>query len=212
MSARVLVCFALPLEAKPFKQPPGVRSEVRVLITGMGPRNALRSALQALREQRPIRVFTCGLAGALNPSLRIGDVIFQTTNALLAERLRAAGATAASFHCATRVAVTAAEKSALRQQTGTDAVEMESAVIQRVCAEADVPCATVRAISDLATEDLPLDFNKLMTRGQTMSGVKLAAAILMQPQRFPALLRLGRNSARAANELSHVLIATLQMS
>ena len=56
-----------------------------------------------------------------------------------------------------------------------------------------------------------LDFNKLMTREQNMSGAKLAAAILMQPQRIPALLRLGRNSARAAAELSRVLRAAVQV-
>ena len=141
MSATVLVCFALPLEAKPFQQSLGPRSGVRVLITGMGPRNALRCAQQALRVQRPVRVLTCGVAGALNPSLRVGDVIFQTADPLLTERLRAAGATAASFHCATRVAVTAAEKSALRQQTDSDAVDMESVVLAHGVSPGNARCS-----------------------------------------------------------------------
>jgi nucleoside phosphorylase len=210
--ATTLVCFAVPFEAKPFLKFARRRSDVRVLITGMGACNAARSAGEVLRAQRPARVFTCGFAGALNPQLKCKDVVFETADALLAEKLHAAGAQTASFHCAERIAITVHEKSALRRDTNADAVEMESGVIQRLCSEAGVPCATVRAISDQADEDLPLDFNCLMTAQDKLSSAKLLFAVLKAPQRIPALLRLGRNSALAANELNRVLVAVLQMS
>src|SRR5688572_21640954 len=143
-----LVCFAVPFEAKPFLKLVQHRSDFHVIITGMGVRNAARSIGDALRVQRPARVFTCGFAGALNPELKCGDVVFDTTDALLARLLQVASARKAALHCATRVAITRAEKIALHQRTNADAVEMESEVIRRACAEAGVPCATVRAISD----------------------------------------------------------------
>ena len=202
MSSLTLVCFAVPQEAKPFQKLMRGRADVRVLITGMGARNAGRAAREAWQELRPSRVFTCGFAGALDPSLLIGDV-------LCARDTPVRGAKPVTFHCATRVAVTVEEKSKLRAQTGADAVEMESAVIARVCREAGVPCVTLRVVSDTAQEDLPLDFNTLLDGNDQLSSVKLALAILKAPHKIPALIGLGRNSARAASRLAHALVAAL---
>lgn len=198
MSALTLVCFAVPQEAKAFQELVRGRADVHVLITGMGARNAERAAREALQKIHPVRVFTCGFAGALNPELVIGDVVCPRETPL-------ADAKPLMFHCATRVAVTVAEKSALRAQTGADVVEMESAIIARVCRESGVECATVRAISDTAHEDLPLDFNTLMTAEEKLSPLKLALAVLKAPQKIPALIRLGKNSALAADRLAEVL-------
>lgn len=205
MSAPVLVCFAVPQEAKPFQKLLHSRADVRITVTGMGSRNAERALRNALALQKPTRAFTCGFAGALDPGLRIGDVVFHTNDDELAAQLSRAGAKSVSFCCAARVAVTAMEKSALRRATNADAVEMESAVIQSVCAEAGVPCAIVRTISDLANEDLPLDFNALLTADRRLSPVKLALGILKSPGCIPALVRLGKNSAFAAEQLARVL-------
>jgi nucleoside phosphorylase len=147
-------------------------------------------------------VFSCGFAGALDPALRIGDVV-------CAKDTPVPNAKAVTFTCAERVAITAAEKSALRERTGADAVEMESAVIERVCRESGVACIVLRAISDSAGEDLPLDFNRLMTAGEKLSSLKLAFAILRSPQKIPGLMRLGRNSALAAQRLAEVLAVAI---
>ena len=198
MSAITLVCFAVPQEAAPFQKLVRGRAGVRVLITGMGARHAERAAREAVHELRPARVFTCGFAGALDPALVIGDVVCPRETICW-------GAKPVLFHCASRVAITVAEKQALRAQTGADVVEMESAVITRVCRAAGVECVTLRAISDTAHEDLPLDFNALMTADEKLSPLKLALAVLKAPQKIPALIHLGKNSARAAGRLAEVL-------
>ena len=186
------------------------RGDVHVLLTGMGAHNAEQAVSDALKTVRPGRVFTCGFAGALNPTLSIGDVVFATkVSPHLAQRLQSSGARQVVFVCVERVVTTAAEKCALRAQTNADVVEMESAVIERVCREAGVECVTLRAISDTAREDLPLDFNALMTSDQKLDLAKLAVAILRRPQRIPALLRLGKNSAIAAEKLGKVLVAVI---
>lgn len=207
MKGPVLVCFAVPQEAKPFSNAP--EENVRVIVTGMGPRNAERVIREAFAQERPAAVFTCGFAGALAPGLKIGDVLFETSDAQLANALEASGAAQARFVCAHRVAVTAAEKANLRMQSNAEAVEMESGVIQRFCAAQAVPCATARAISDQANEDLPLDFNALLTPEDQLSPWRLALAVLGRPQKIPALMRLGKNSSIAARELSRVLKAAL---
>lgn len=198
MSAPVLVCFAVPQEAKPFQKLARHHSNVRVLLTGMGARNAERAIRIALNDIHPAAVFTCGFAGALNPDLRIADVVGPSAALVV-------GARPAVFILSERVAVTAAEKSALRARTGADVVEMESAIIERECQKAGVPCTTVRVISDEANEDLPLDFNALMTHDQRLSMARLIRAVLKAPQKTPSLMRLGKNSARAAGALAQVL-------
>ena len=204
----VLVCFAVKEEAAPFQRelPAGVET----LVTGMGAAAAERVLKARLSERDWSLVFTCGFAGGLNPALRPETVIFDADESFpLHQALLDAGALAAKFHCAERVAVTAGEKTALRERTGADAVEMESGIIRRLCRERGIPSATVRVISDAAHEDLPLDFNELIGADGKLNPLKLAAAVACRPHKIPALIALGRRSASAAGRLAAVLHAVL---
>ncbi len=159
-----LVCFALPDEAAPFRRAAGNQTGIEILVTGMGKRNSEQAVRQALSRFRPAAVLTCGYAGGLNPELKPGQVVFCCDESSgLGERLRTAGAREARFHCAERIAVTASAKKTLWEATGADVVDMESEVIRQVCQREGIPSATVRAISDSAEDDLPLDFNLLLT-------------------------------------------------
>ena len=128
----------------------------------------------------------------------------------LAAALVAANAQPATFHCADRVAASAEEKRALRQSNGADAVEMESGVIRAICARRNIPSATVRVISDVANEDLPLDFNRLMDAGRNLSYGRLAAALLRSPGQIGGLLRLQRQTQAAAENLAQVLMRVIE--
>lgn len=208
----VLVCFAVKEETAAFRKRAPAFKNVSILVSGMGKANAERAVNIALTNRRPALVLTCGFAGGLNPSLRTGDVVFESDAAFafaFAARLRAAGAAQAKFHCAGRVATTREEKALLRESTGADAVEMESSIIRARCHERGIPCATVRVISDAANENLPLDFNRLMTADHKISPARLAAVLMRNPGTIPKLIRLQRNTAFAASRLSEVLTAFL---
>jgi len=205
-SRKVLVCFAVKEEARAFQELAGESSNVQVILVGIGKRNAERAIRAALAKQRPDRVLTCGFAGGLRPDLTMGTVVFAASPETgLEPTLLAAGAKPARFYCAERVAATAEEKRALREATGADAVEMESQVICAVCREHNIPCATVRVILDTANEDLPLDFNQLMTANQKMSYGRLALALAKSPGKVGALLRLQKAAEAAAGKLAEVL-------
>ena len=203
--ALTLICFALPEEAKPFRRHVQSLPAVKLLVTGIGRGNTERALAAEWRTTPPAVVLTCGFAGGLDPGLELNSVLFQTGDTILAEQLKARGFRAARFHCAARMAVTAAEKNALWRETGADAVEMESAHAHRLCRERGVSCATVRVISDTAGEDMPLDFNTLTTPEMRMDFGKLALAVVKSPGKIAGLLRLQRQTAAAASALAEAL-------
>jgi adenosylhomocysteine nucleosidase len=177
----------------------------------------------------PEFVLTCGFAGGLNPDLKLGDVVFEIfprssrrestqikteeklepTDVGCYEKLVTSGAKPVKFFCADRIATTIAEKKKLRDETGTDAVEMESAAIHAVCRERGIPCATVRVISDTANEDLPLDFNQLSKPDKSLDYGKLFLAIAKSPGKIGALMKLQKQTQFAAEKLAEVLVKIL---
>jgi adenosylhomocysteine nucleosidase len=183
---------------------------LRVLTTGMGVRHARQAFEASCQKARPGLVLTCGFAGGLDSQLPLGAVLVDADAGFpLIDGLRNAGALPGAFHCAARVAVTVAEKAALRQATGADAVEMESYVIRACCRERGIPSATVRVISDTAKEDLPLDFNALMTPDYRMDFLKLAWRLTRSPGKIPELIRFQKRVSFAADRLAATLANAL---
>jgi nucleoside phosphorylase len=222
-NVQTLVCFALKEEAGAFQRVMAGKPDVSILITGIGQANARLAMDAGLKISSPQFVFSCGFAGGLNPDLKAGDVVFEispgrrrgdesqnetkseTPYLVSREQWVAAGAKPAKFFCGSKIVTTAAEKQELRRTTGADAVEMESGVIQEICRQRGIPCATVRAISDAANEDLPLDFNTLSNPDASLNYAKLAIAVAKSPGKIPALLRLQKNCRFAAGQLAAVL-------
>lgn len=197
----VLVFFAVKEEARFFRPPEGCT--VRITRMGQGPARA--AAEQALASVRPPHVFTCGFAGGLNPALRVGTLIFDTEDEQIASVLTALGAVRVMFHCLPRVATSRTEKSTLRELTGADAVEMESGIIREICRERGIPSTTLRVISDAADEDLPLDFNSLMTPQGTIHLGGLIKQAAFHPRRWGGLWRLQKKTTLAARALGGAL-------
>jgi adenosylhomocysteine nucleosidase len=210
----LLVCFAVKEEAKYFsacaKPPPGQSrmSLCQTWLTGMGRKNAAESIRAAIAQSRPERVITAGFAGGLNPNYPCGAVLYdEDYDAGFGPRLDALGAIPARFYCHKRVATTAAEKAELWRLSGADAIEMESSVIRTICRESKIPCATVRVISDDARQDLPLDFNALMTSDDRIDMLRLIWTLARHPGRLPALIEFQRQTLSAARQLGSALDA-----
>lgn len=200
-----LVCFALNEEATPFRKLALEIPDVAILVTGVGRRNAETALRKFLAGHLPKRVFSCGFAGGLNPGLAVGELVFFTGYPELEGVLAETGAVQALFVCTDRIATTVAEKKKLRLETGADVVEMESEAIMNVCREAQIPCAMLRAISDTAGEDLPLDFNALSKPDKSLDFGKLFLAVARSPRKIGALLELHRKTSLAARKLAVAL-------
>ena len=124
----------------------------------------------------------------MDPALRVGDVL-----------------EGSGILTSNRVAVTAAEKRALREQTGASAVEMEAGAVEAKAREWGVPFGCVKVVSDTASEDLPLDFNRCRDREGRFSRVRIAFAALARPWAISGLMRLDRHCRAAAEKLGEFL-------
>jgi len=196
-----LVCFAVKEEIKFFKG-----GGCRTLLTGMGQKNAADRLQKELAAKPASLVLTCGFAGALNPDLSVGDILFdEDEGAGLKKKLMELGAKPGGFYCAEKVASTKQEKEVLRNTSNADAVEMESAAIRAICREKKIPSATVRVISDAADEDLPLDFNEVMTPDYRLSMAKLLGKLLREPKKIPQLMEFQGKTVFAARRLGELL-------
>jgi len=209
MKMSTLISFALKEEAAPFQKIAANKPGLSVLITGIGRQNAEKSLREFLAGAVPHLVITGGFAGGLNPDLKIGDIVFESSDDHLRSKLSAAGAKPAKIFCADQVAITVAEKKKLRDETGADAAEMESAAIQAICAERGIPCATVRVISDTANEDLPLDFNALAKPDKNPDYGRLFLAVAKSPGKIGALMELQKKTKFAAERLAEILAKIL---
>ncbi len=198
-----LVCFAVKEEGQ-FFQP---THETEVLLTGMGGKNARNAISNYIRACKPPRVMSAGFAGGLDPTLQLGVVVFNCQDGPFSKILQNQGARGCNFLSTETVAVTAAEKKQLRARSGADAVEMESNAIAEVCREANIPCSVVRVISDTSLEDLPLDFNQLMTCDKRIDFVKLTWRIMRSPGKIPQLIAFRKKTIFAARQLGAVLAA-----
>jgi adenosylhomocysteine nucleosidase len=198
----ILVTFALKEEAKFFKPPP----DAKVLVTGMGRRNAYLALEKSLAREKPSGILTCGFAGGLNPMLELGAIVYDVDEGAPWEKaLFASNGKLAKFDCANRVSVTAEEKYRGWQVTGCDAVEMESDTIREMAKRHGIPSATIRTISDTAHQNLPLDFNRMMTPDHRIDFAKLTARLLLKPRLIAELLRFQGQTITAAQSLGKFL-------
>jgi adenosylhomocysteine nucleosidase len=174
-----------------------------LIANGPGPRLVER-ALDRKNGGKPDvdRVLSIGFCGALDPALRIGDIVVsgEVPKGLQASFVQGAVVSV------DRVAFTAREKCDLRASTGAAVVEMESAAVAQKARDWDVPFGCVRVVSDVAGDDLPLDFNQYRDADGRFERTRIALAALGRPFTvLPRLVRLDRDCRRAAERLGEFL-------
>ncbi len=224
-TAPVAILFALPEESREFcacvqvekRSGSGVDLRVHGLLgaapvvvahTGVGAVRAAARARAIVREETPAALISAGFAGGLHPSAALGRVVVDAPG--WAGQIPAA-CLAGRIVSAPRVVEGAAEKAALGHRTGALAVDMETAAIAAVAAEAGLPMAAVRTISDPVESDLPVPmaiwFDAERQRPRPFS---LVWYLLRHPARIPPFARFVRGLAPARQALAQALSEFVQ--
>lgn len=228
---RILITFALDLEFAPWRQlrpfaeiaNSGLAfyeadfdgTRVRVAVTGVGGARARNVAGAALQWPADICI-AAGLAGSLRREHEVGRVCVSqdimemesgrtvTADAGLVSEAEKCGAVVMERLLTSSAMVLSGEgKSRLGRMAG--AVEMESFAVASEAAARGIPVLAIRAISDGADEDLPMNFGELLDEQGNVSKAKAARALARAPQKLRAVMRLGRQSKTAASNLARFL-------
>ncbi|MFB3777259.1 MAG: hypothetical protein ACE141_06585 [Bryobacteraceae bacterium] len=184
-----------------------------MVANGAGPALAGEACEVAWNKQKADVLVSTGFCGALDPALMAGEVFVASRvespdGKVVLEARRPEGsapAAAGRLISLDRVVQTAEEKAGLRALGGS-AVEMEAMAVGLRARKWGVPFYCVRGITDLADEDLELDFNAARGGDGRLSTARILWAAVKRPHRLAAeLYRLHRRSRLAARALGEYL-------
>ena len=178
--------------------------EMLLTAGGVGAQCAAAAVDSGLSFQ-PDALVSTGFCGALDPRLKIADIVAASGVVSSGGRMYATYPLTGGFpfviYSADRVIQTAAGKAKLAA-LGFGAVEMEAAGVASRAEALDLPFYCIRAVSDLAGEDMANDFNRTLTPDGHFDTIKLLRDSFRSPlARIPELLRLRKRCVRAAQAL-----------
>jgi adenosylhomocysteine nucleosidase len=96
------------------------------------------------------------------------------------------------------------EKRRFAESYGTSLVDMEAAAVARAAQVRRIHFYCWKAVTDIATEDLP-DFNYFLDQEKQLRTRQVATYALTHPRYVAPLLRMGRNSKSGADALGQAL-------
>jgi nucleoside phosphorylase len=178
--------------------------ELLLVANGAGPARAAAAVDRTVESFAPEAIVSIGFCGALDEGLDLAAVVVGTevtgANGRFAARAPAAslkhhlGVVVTIDH----VAQSAAEKHSLRQ-SGASAVDMEAAAVAERSVALGLPFFCIKAVTDLAGEDMANDLNAAMRSDGHFDTMKVLGSIFCRPLvRLPELLRLRGRAVRAA--------------
>ena len=178
--------------------------ETVLVCGGVGAIAARRATEAILSLFHPKVVYSAGFAGALDPGLKVADILrpSRVINAGDASSTDVAEGTGllVSFGSV----ASPEQKAKLRDSFGAQAVDMEAASVARAAEARGVAFGVVKAISDEIDFEFPTMERFVDSEGK-FSEVRFGLFAAVRPWLWPRVIRLAINSNRAARALSGYL-------
>jgi adenosylhomocysteine nucleosidase len=169
--------------------------------TGMGLTLATQATERLLDAEPVDHVIVVGIAGGIGGA-RIGDVLCPAT---VVDRSTGTRYDASPLAVAADGVISSSDEFLVEPErvaalvgAGVRALDMETSAVAAVCRARGVGWSAVRVISDLATDHPDASVLGLANADGSPNARAALRFLLTHPQRIPMLLRLGRDSQRAA--------------
>jgi adenosylhomocysteine nucleosidase len=175
------------------------KDDAVVVCGGIGAETARRATEAVIALYAPGIVYSVGFAGALQPTLKAGDIVIPRR--IIDARDNSSVDTGEGEGVLVTIPSTAGpkQKAQLAVSYGALAADMEAAAVARGAQARGLRFAAVKAISDEVDFALPA-MERFIRNGEfDTSGFVLFA--LLRPWLWPRLARLSSNSRRAAHAL-----------
>ncbi len=179
---KVLIACALKKEARALRE--HLSAERSLFATGLGTDRTLRSLERQFDRSRPDLVVFTGMAGQLDPSLELGDLViperwrfesgdeFPVVDPLI-RGLRERGWPVQGSGVTVRVPIVRqSHRLEVFQQTGARVCDMESAAVLMICKSFGIQCISAKIISDTADSGM-LAFYRNFQRNVEILGEKI---------------------------------------
>ena len=221
---RVAIVAAMPGELKPLVRawPHSSRGNIHfwgqrteeeewiAACAGTGQPAATR-AFAAIEDGGPIDlVFSIGWVGALTEDVTTGAAYNAAgvIDARTGERFRCDAGAGDRWLVTNPIVADEAEKQRLASAYKADLVDMEAAAIARLAQMRGIPFYCIKGISDGYTEQLP-DFNRFISPNGQFRTLRFVLFAILRPKHWPALIRMGENSRKAARSIADSLLDLL---
>jgi len=171
-----------------------------VAVGGIGERCARCAAETAIGDAQPAILLSAGIAGAIAPGLKVGDVsrIREVVDIATGKRYPATGG---EWVLVTSQDVSDVdEKRSLLTKYGADVVDMEGAAVAQVASERGLQFAAVKAISDDTGFAMPPLTQFVDQNGRFHTG-RFLLYVALRPKWWPVLPKIKANAALASANL-----------
>lgn len=221
---RVAIIAALPGELKPLvrgwarESRGGVQlwslrhdsGEWIAACAGIGVAAAERALAQVERAGAVDLLVSTGWAGALRDEIAVGRayLVSDVVDARTGERFHADDRPQACMLVTSQRVADPPEKRRLAATYGAGLVDMEAAGVARLALRRGIPFRCVKGVSDALADRLP-DLNGFISDSGQFHLVRFALFAILRPWHWPALMRMGGNSSKAARGIRESLLGIL---
>jgi len=171
---------------------------------GIGPEAARRATEAILALYSPAIVYSVGFAGGVISQLKVGELFVPSEVIDVADGSRAETGGGHGSLLSLAAIATKSQKLRFAEAYGASAVDMEAAAVARGAEAKGVAFGAVKAISDEVDFEMPSMHRAIDSQGNLRTA-RLLMYALVRPWTWPSLIRLARDSAKAAQTLAHYL-------
>lgn len=183
--------------------------EAALICGGIGAEAARRATEAIIQEVHPVLVVSAGFAGALDDSLRVGDVLQPRTVINAADGAQTDVGSGEGILVSSASVAGREQKSRLAKAYGASVVDMEAASVAQGAQAREVDFGALKAVSDVLDFNMP-EIDGFVADDGGFRSVKFACHVALRPWLWRTTIALALHSSKASRGLCRAIADYLE--